>query len=70
MKQNFFRNCNSVKRKTNRVVSFNNTYRYMDDVLSINNNNFRNSFHLMYADEYEIKDTKEPDNYFTYEYFI
>jgi hypothetical protein len=37
----------------------NHTFRYIDDVLSINNNNFRNYVHLIYPDELEIKDTSE-----------
>jgi hypothetical protein len=35
----------------------NHTYRYIDDVLSINNHNFHNYIHLIYPDEFEIKDT-------------
>jgi hypothetical protein len=33
------------------VVSFNHTFRYIDDVLSINNHNFHNYVHLTYPDE-------------------
>ena len=39
------------------AVSFNHAFRYIDDVLSINNNNFHNYVHLIYPDELEIKDT-------------
>jgi hypothetical protein len=37
------------------AVSFNHTYRYIDDVLSINNYNFHNYVHLIYPDELKIK---------------
>jgi hypothetical protein len=43
------------------VVSFNHTFRYIDDVVSINNHNFHNHVHLIYPDELEIKDTTESD---------
>jgi hypothetical protein len=42
-------------------MSFNQTYRYIDDVLCIRNHNFHNYVHLIYPDELEIKDTKESD---------
>ena len=38
---------------------FNFTYRYIDDVLSINNPEFGNYLGQMYPVEFEIKDTKE-----------
>jgi hypothetical protein len=38
--------------------SFYHTFRYIDDVLSINNHNFHNYVHLIYRDELEIKDTE------------
>jgi hypothetical protein len=41
------------------AVSFNHTFRYIDDVLSINNHNFHIYVHLIYPDELEIKDTTE-----------
>jgi hypothetical protein len=44
------------------AVSFNHTFRYIDDVLSINNHIFHNCVHLIYPDEHEIKDTTESDN--------
>ena len=40
-------------------MSFNFTYWYIDDGLSINNHNFHNYVHLIYPDELEIKDTTE-----------
>jgi hypothetical protein len=43
------------------AVSFNHTYRYIDDVLSMNSYNFHNYVNLIYPDELEIKDTTESD---------
>jgi hypothetical protein len=40
-------------------VSFNHTYKYIDDILSMNNNNFHNYVQLMYHDKLEIMDTTE-----------
>jgi hypothetical protein len=48
------------------AVSFNHTYRYIDDVPSINNHNFHNYVHLIYPDELEIKDTTESDKSASY----
>jgi hypothetical protein len=51
-------------RDNNRklAVSFNHTFRYIVDDLSINNHNF----HLIYPDELEIKDTTESDKSASY----
>jgi hypothetical protein len=48
------------------AVSFNYTFRYIDDVLSINNHDFHNYAHLIYHDELEIKDTTESDKSASY----
>jgi hypothetical protein len=51
------------------AVSFNHTFRYIDDVLSINNHNFHNYVHLIYPNELEIKeikDTTEFDKFASY----
>jgi hypothetical protein len=40
------------------AVSFHHTFRYIDDVLSINNHNFHSYVHLIYPDELKIKDTR------------
>jgi hypothetical protein len=48
------------------AVSFNHTFRYIDDVLSINNHNFYNYVHLIYPNELEIKDTTESDKSASY----
>ena len=48
-----------LRDKNKRLaVSFNHTYRYIDDVLSINNHNFHNYVHMIYPEELEIKDTQ------------
>ena len=41
-------------------------YRYIDDVLSINNHNFHNYVHLIYPNELEINDTTESDRCASY----
>jgi hypothetical protein len=48
------------------AVSFNHAFRYIDDVLSINNHNFHNYVHLIYPDELELKDTTESDKSASY----
>ena len=48
------------------AVPFNHTFRYIDDVLSINNHNFHSYVHLIYPDELEIKDTTESDKSASY----
>ena len=45
---------------------FNFTYRYIDDVLSINNQYFENYLDQMYPAELEIKDTTESNTYAAY----
>ena len=45
---------------------FNFTYRYIDDVLSINNPEFENYLGQMYPDELEIKDTTESNTSASY----
>jgi hypothetical protein len=61
MRQNLFRNCYGIITKT--AVSFNHTFRYIDDVPSINNHNFHNHVHLIHPDELKIKNTTESDQY-------
>jgi hypothetical protein len=48
------------------AASFNHTFRYIDDVLSINNHNFHNYVHLIYPDELKMKDTTESDRSASY----
>ena len=45
---------------------FNFTYRYIDDVLSINNHDFENYLGQMYLPEFEIKDTTESNTSASY----
>ena len=46
-------------KKKSFVVTFNSTFRYIDDVLSINNSNFHSYVDSIYPGELEIKDTTE-----------
>jgi hypothetical protein len=48
------------------AVSFNHTFRYIYDVLSINNHNFHSYAYLIYPDELEVKDTTESDKSASY----
>jgi hypothetical protein len=64
MRQSLFRNCYGMITKK-LTLSFNHTSRYIDDVLSINND-FHNYVHLIYPDELKIKDTTESDKYDSY----
>ena len=45
------------KNEKKLVRSFNFTFRYIDDILSLNNSRFGDSFDLIYPIELEIKDT-------------
>jgi len=44
------------------TITFNYTIRYIDDVLSLNNKNFSNFLHLIYAVELVVKDTNDSPN--------
>jgi hypothetical protein len=71
MRQTLFRNCYEIiykkkKQPKKLAVSFNHTFRYLDDVLSINNHNFHNYVHLIHSLELEIKDTTESDKSASY----
>jgi hypothetical protein len=48
-----------MRRKKFLAVAFNSTFRYIDDVLSINNNHFHSYVNSIYPNEPEIKDTTE-----------
>ena len=52
--------------KKKLASQFNFTYRYIDDVLSINNPDFENYLVQMYPAELEIKDTTESNNSASY----
>jgi hypothetical protein len=47
------------EKKESLAVAFNSTFRYIDDVLSINNNQFHSYVDSIYLNELEIKDTME-----------
>ena len=49
----------STGKKKKIAYQFNFTYRYIDDVLSINNQDVENYLGQMYPAELEIKDTTE-----------
>ena len=52
--------------KKHLASRFNLTYRYIDDVLSINNPEFENYLGQMYPAEFEIKDTTESTTFASY----
>ena len=52
--------------KKRLASQFNFTYRYIDDVLSINNPDFKNYLSQMYPPELEIKDTTESNTSASY----
>ena len=52
--------------RTQLASWFNYTYRYIDDVLSINNPEFENYLGQMYPVEFEIKDTAESNTSASY----
>ena len=54
----------SLLKKGEKVLarSFNFTYRYIDDVLSLNNSRFSDYLDQIYPDELEIKDTTDSSN--------
>jgi hypothetical protein len=56
-------------RKKSLIVAFNSTFRYIDDVLSINNNQFHSYVYSIYPNELEIKDTTELKICFVFEFF-
>ena len=55
-----------LDRYENVSITFNLTYRYIDDVLSINNPYFENYLGHMYPPEFEIKDTTESNTSASY----
>jgi hypothetical protein len=47
------------EKKKSLTVALNSTFRYIDDVLPINNNQFHTSVDSIYPNELEIRDTTE-----------
>ena len=54
------------QKKKKLAVSFNLTFRYIDDVLSINNDNFHTYVNTIYPNELEIKDATESSTHASY----
>jgi hypothetical protein len=48
-----------MRRKKSLAVAFNSTFRYIDDVFSVNNSQFHSYVDSIYPKELEIKDTTE-----------
>ena len=59
MKQTSFLQSLLDKKDRKLALSFNLTFRYIDDVLSLNNPRFGDYLHLIYPKELEIKDTTD-----------
>ena len=55
----FIQNLLKDKNKKHLAKFFNFTFRYIDDVLSLNNPHFVDYLHLIYPSELEIKDTTD-----------
>ena len=55
-----------AKNQKNLVRSFNFTFRYIDDVLSLNNSRFGDFVDRIYPIELEIKDTTDTDRFASY----
>jgi len=47
----------TMKADMSKAVEFNTTFRYIDDLFSVNNDNFGNSISEIYPSELELKDT-------------
>jgi hypothetical protein len=47
------------RKKIHEAKAFNFTYRYIDDVLSINNSRFAEFLPLIYPPELEVKETTD-----------
>jgi hypothetical protein len=45
---------------------FNCSFRYIDDVLSLNNSRFGDYLHRIYLNELEVKDTNDTQKYASY----
>ena len=54
------------KNEKNLTQSFNFTFRYIDDVLSLNNSTFGDFVDFIYPIELEIKDTTDTDRSASY----
>ena len=54
------------KKQKKLAQSFNFSFRYIDDVLSLNNPHFKDYLHLIYPSELEIKDTTDTNRSASY----
>jgi hypothetical protein len=57
-------------KKIHEARAFNFTYRYIDDVLSINNSRFAEFHPLIYPPELEVKETTDKEECFFNNYMI
>ena len=48
---------NTLKRDMTKAIQFSNTFRYIDDLLSVNNEQFENYISTIYPSELELKNT-------------
>ena len=49
-----------VKNKNGKLAhTFNSSFRYIDDVLSLNNSRFSDYLHCIYPNELKVKDTTD-----------
>ena len=49
----------TMKQDITKAIQFSNTFRYIDDLFSINNVNFGNCISAIYPSELELKDTSK-----------
>ena len=52
----------TMKQDMTKAVQFSNTFRYVDDLLSVNNENFGNYISDIYPSDLELKDTTLTSN--------
>ena len=52
----------TMKQDMTKAVQFSNTFRYIDDLLSVNNENFGNYISDIYSSDLELKDTTLTSN--------
>ena len=52
----------TMKQDMTKAVQFSNTFRYIDDLLSVNNENFGNYINEIYPSDLELKDTTLTSN--------
>jgi hypothetical protein len=62
----YFTHISQLKKKKMLTRSFNATFRYIDDVRSLNNSRFSDFVDRIYHIELEIKDTTYTDRYASY----